>query len=141
MKMRRPHKGALAIAVVIVALIVLAAVAFGRQRTAVEGRPEDQRPRLMLLTSLPLVFGDDFGLQNGGSAALSALEGRYTVVPINSADRRELSQGRLLLMAHPLAQTAEDLMESADASLRGVKSLGKNGALSPADHLVDRATV
>jgi GGDEF domain-containing protein len=39
------------------------------------------------------------------------------------------------------AQTAEDLMESADASLRGVKSLGKNGALSPADHLVDRATV
>jgi diguanylate cyclase (GGDEF)-like protein len=39
------------------------------------------------------------------------------------------------------AQSAEDLMESADASLRGVKSQGKNGALSPADQLVDRATV
>lgn len=115
---RRPSRGALAIAVVIVALIVLAAVAFGRQRAAVEERPEGQRPRLMLLTSLPLVFGDDFGLQTGGSAALSALESRYTVVPINSADRRELSQGRLLLMAHPLAQTAEDLVD-LDRWVRG----------------------
>ena len=30
-------------------------------------------------------------------------------------------------------------MESADVSLRGVKSQSKNGALSRADQLVDRA--
>jgi GGDEF domain-containing protein len=39
------------------------------------------------------------------------------------------------------ASSAEDLMESADVSLRGVKSQGKNGALSPADRLIDRAGV
>ena len=39
------------------------------------------------------------------------------------------------------AGSAEDLMASADESLRGVKSRGKNGAFSPADQLVDRATV
>jgi len=118
MALRRPGKGALAIAAVIVALIVIAAVAFGRQHAAVEARPKGQRAKLMLLTSLPLVFGDEFGLQNGGSAALRALDSRYTVVPINSANRRDLEQARLLLMAHPLAQTAEDLVE-LDRWVRG----------------------
>ena len=118
MALRRPGKGALAIAAVIVALIVFAAVAFGRQHAAVEARPEGQRAKLMLLTSLPLLFGDEFGLQNGGSSALRALETGYTVVPINSANRRELAQAKLLLMAHPLAQTAEDLVE-LDRWVRG----------------------
>jgi diguanylate cyclase (GGDEF)-like protein len=37
------------------------------------------------------------------------------------------------------ATSAEDLIASADVSLRGVKSQGKNFALSPADRLVDPA--
>ena len=111
MELRRPSKGVLAIALVVVALIAAAAVAFGRQHAAVDARPQGARPKLMLLTSLPLVFGEQFGLQTGGSKALEALETRYIVVPIGSTNRGELSRARLLLMAHPLAQTAEDLVE------------------------------
>jgi hypothetical protein len=65
---------------------------------------------LLLLTSLPLVFGEDFSLQQSGSPALAALDSRYRVVPISIADPAELARGRLLLMAHPLAQPAEDLV-------------------------------
>jgi len=111
MELRRPNKGVLAAALVIVALIVMAAVAFGRDHGEIEARPEGQRPKLMLLTSLPLVFGEQFGLQNGGSNALSALETRYTVVPIGSTNRSELGQAKLMLMAHPLAQPAENLVD------------------------------
>ena len=67
--------------------------------------------QLLLLTSLPLVFGDQFGLDDTGSPALSALETRYRVTPIAVADGKALAQGRLLLMAHPLAQPAEALVE------------------------------
>ena len=65
---------------------------------------------LLLLTSLPLMFGEDFSLQDSGSPALDALETRYRVVPISVTDPAELAKGRLLLMAHPLAQPAEDLV-------------------------------
>jgi hypothetical protein len=72
--------------------------------------PED-RPALALLTSLPLVFGESFSLDNGGSAALSRLEQRYTVQPIGVADAASLKGQGLLLMAHPRAQPAEALVE------------------------------
>ncbi|QNP43675.1 hypothetical protein H9L15_03005 [Sphingomonas daechungensis] len=39
------------------------------------------------------------------------LETRYRVVPIGAADRASLAQGRLLLMAHALPQTAEALVD------------------------------
>ena len=71
--------------------------------------PQDQ-PTLLLLTSLPLVFGEDFSLQHNGSPALAALESRYRVLPISVADPPELAKGRLLMMAQPLAQSAEDLV-------------------------------
>ena len=106
MALRRPWPGVLAIAIAIIALIAIAAVAVGRQ-----GIGAGPRPKLALLTSLPLVFGEDFGLQNGGSKALQALEARYRVMPIGSANDGELSQTRLLLMAQPLAQPAENLVE------------------------------
>ena len=69
------------------------------------------KPTLMLLTTLPLVFGEKFGLEGGGSPALKALETRYTVTPVGVADAETLKQGRLLLMAHPLAQPAEALVD------------------------------
>ena len=68
------------------------------------------RPRLLLLTSLPLLFNEDFGLQGSGSPALKALRSHYAVVPISVADGAELAKGRLLLMAQPRAQTAENLV-------------------------------
>jgi hypothetical protein len=81
-------------------------------------RPAAERPVLLLLTSLPLVFGEDFAIDSAGSPALSALQTRYKVVPISVASPAELAKGRLLLMAHPLAQPAEDLV-ALDAWVRG----------------------
>lgn len=69
------------------------------------------RPTLLLLTTLPLMFGESFGLEGNGSPALDALETRYAVRPLAVADARSLAQGKLLLMAHPLAQPAEALVD------------------------------
>jgi hypothetical protein len=76
------------------------------------------RPTLALLTSLPLVFGERFGLDSGGSATLTRLEQHYNVLPIGVADAASLSGQRLLLMAHPRAQPAEVLVE-LDEWVRG----------------------
>jgi hypothetical protein len=59
---------------------------------------------------LPLIFGEGFSLEGGGSPAFDALQSRYRVLPISVADGPELAKGRLLLMAHPHAQRAEDLV-------------------------------
>ena len=93
-------------------LIAIAALAVaGRREASAPARADGGKPVLMLLTSLPLVFGEGFSLESGGSPALAALEQRYKVVPISVADRSNLAQGRILLMAHPLAQPAEALVD------------------------------
>lgn len=103
-------------------LAVLAAGAFAlslQERTnQLPPRPPGERRTLMLVTSLPLIFSEEFSLQSSGSPALDALETRYRVVPIGVADSRSLEQGELLLMAHPLAQPAEVLVE-LDSWVRG----------------------
>ena len=73
-------------------------------------RASARRPALLLLTSLPLLFSEDFVLSAKGSPALRRLGTSYRVVPISVADDKELAEGRLLLMAHPPAQTAENLV-------------------------------
>jgi len=65
---------------------------------------------LLFLSSLPLLFGEDFTLSGGGSSAVRRLEARYRLVPISVTSAPELAKGRLLLMAHPMAQTAENLV-------------------------------
>lgn len=103
-------------------LIAIAAAAFAlslQERTAkLPPRPADERPTLMLVTSLPLIFSEHFSLESAGSPTLDALESRYSVVPIGVADAQSLKPGDLLLMAHPLAQPAEVLVE-LDAWVRG----------------------
>jgi hypothetical protein len=89
-----------------------------RDRRHLRPRSEAQRPVLMLLTTLPLLFPEEFTLEAGGSKALTALESRYRVVPIGATDATSLKQGNLLLLAHPLAQTAEALVE-LDRWVRG----------------------
>ena len=74
-------------------------------------REASERPTLALLTSLPLMFGESFGLDGGGSPTLTRLEQRYNVVPIPVADAPSLKGQHLLLMAHPRAQPAEVLVE------------------------------
>ena len=85
---------------------------------SVQPRELADRPTLLLLTSLPLVFGESFGLDGMGSPALKALEARYKVRPVAVADAKALSQAKLLLMAHPLAQPAEALVD-LDRWVRG----------------------
>lgn len=103
--------------------IVLAALALGFVFARLEPkplppRPANERPTLMLLTSLPLMFGEGLSLQQTGSPAAKALETRYRLVPISVADPAELARGHLLLMAHPSAQPAEDLV-ALDKWVRG----------------------
>ena len=84
----------------------------------IKARPASERPRLMVVTTLPILFPEEFTLQGTGSKALTALESRYAVVPIGTTDGRSLAGGRLLLLAHPLAQTAENLV-ALDEWVRG----------------------
>src|ERR1044071_6406715 len=103
------------------ALIGVAAIAYSLGRPAPASLPPRSpahRPTLLLLTSLPLVFSEEFSLRDAGSPALKTLESRYRTVPISVSDPGELKKGRLLLMAHPLAQPAEDLV-ALDQWVRG----------------------
>jgi len=105
----------------IAAFVIAGATAIGisMKRDGVPAaRPPAERPTLALLTSLPLVFGESFGLESGGSAALTRLEQRYNVIPIGVADAASLAGQKLLLMAHPRAQPAEALVE-LDQWVRG----------------------
>ena len=111
------RRALLVVAAALIAALTAAALSF-HGPTPLPARPASQRPTLLLLTSLPLVFGEDFSLQGNGSPALTALQSRYRVVPISVANSPELARGRLLLMAHPLAQPAEDLV-ALDRWVRG----------------------
>jgi hypothetical protein len=110
---RRTRVRGLLAALLAAGLVAAAAVAFVANRKAEPPAPVDsvaRKPTLMLLTTLPLVFGEKFGLEGGGSPALSALGMHYRVLPIAVTSEYELAHGRLLLMAHPQAQTAEGLV-------------------------------
>lgn len=95
----------------LLALAAVAAWGVAGPRKLPEPRAPSERPTLALLTSLPLVFGESFGLDGGGSAALTRLEQRYHVLPVGLADAASLKGQTLLLMAHPRAQPAEVLVE------------------------------
>jgi hypothetical protein len=108
-----------------IALMAAAALAFTAVRhhfSPPQTRSLKDRPVLLLLTSLPLVFGEDFSL-NGGSPALTRLETRYRVAPISVTSPAELAKGRLLLMAQPQAQTPENLVALDDWVRRGGRVL------------------
>lgn len=110
--MTRARPGAL-----LLVLATICAVAFGLSRDGGTGQRADQ-PDLLLLTSLPLVFSEEFSLDQKGSAMLAALRSRYRVVPVDSTDPASLAKGGLLVMAQPRAQTAENLV-ALDQWVRG----------------------
>ena len=105
------HKGWLAGAALLLAAGGAIALSMTGGRQAAQQTAPAHRPSLALLTSLPLVFGEGFGLDDGGSPALRRLEEEYQVVPIAVADAASLKGQKLLLMAHPRAQPAEALVE------------------------------
>ena len=103
-----------------VTIAAAVAIAVNRREPAAPPppRPAAERPALLLLTSLPLMFAENFSLEGGGSPALKALQSRYRIVPISVTDEADLAKGRILLMAHPRAQPAEDLV-ALDQWVRG----------------------
>jgi len=105
--------------ILVAALISGAAIALGNRHgpAPLPARADADKPTLLLVTSLPLVFAENFQLA-GGSPTLTALERRYRVEPIAVTDLAGLGKGRLLLMAHPLAQPAEALVD-LDRWVRG----------------------
>ena len=110
-----------AVALLGAGLIAVAALVFVTDRRAAAPPVANAiaaKPTLMLLSSLPLVFAETFGLDGGGSPALVALAMRYRVEPIGITDARTLGHRRLLLMAHPRAQPAEALVD-LDRWVRG----------------------
>ena len=115
---RARRRALLALAAAAAVLVGAWILARGSTPEPLPPRAAKDRPTLLLLTSLPLVFGEDFSLHDNGSPALAALETRYRVVPISVAEPAELAKGRLLFMAHPLAQPAEDLV-ALDEWVRG----------------------
>jgi len=109
------RRRALLIGLVLLIAVAVAVFAVAGRRPEV---PPAKRPALLLLTSLPLVFGEDFSVHDSGSPALKALETRYRVVPISTTTAAELAKGGLLLMAHPLGQAPQDLV-ALDSWVRG----------------------
>lgn len=104
---------------VLIALLAAAALALlgalhGASPQRVPTRAAQDRPTLLLLTSLPIVFGDGFSLSAPGSPALKALKSRYRVVPISVTSPEELGRSTLALIAQPRAQPAEDLVALDD---------------------------
>lgn len=92
------------------ALVAASAVLSGIALTSRQAAPVE-RPSLTLLTSLPLIFGEQFGLEAPDSDAMARIRQDFDVVPIALADEASLDGQRLLLMAHPRAQPAEVLVE------------------------------
>ena len=113
----------LTICVVAVVAVVLIAAISHRAPAPLPPRAPNERPVLLLLTSLPLMFGEEFSLEQNGSPALKTLGTRYRVVPISVTDRAELAKGTLLLMAQPQAQPAEDLVVLDTWVRRGGRAL------------------
>ena len=110
--MTRPGGRAwLAALAAIVVLAVAAVLLWQRPPPAPPPRAAAERPPLMSVTSLPLLFGGTMSLDDNGSPALSALESRYRIVPIGVTDAAGLRGGGLLLMAHANAQPAEALVD------------------------------
>jgi hypothetical protein len=115
-KQRRRAVAAAIGALLIVAAVVAALIMEG-PRPGFPPRAADERPTLLLLTSLPIVFPSEVTLDSKPEPALAALRSRYALVPIGVADAKSLDGHRLLLMAQPQAQPAEDLV-ALDAWVR-----------------------
>ncbi len=77
--------------------------------------PDTARPELYLLTPLPLLWSESFGLDQPGSPALKALEQAFRVRPVDLPS--QVPEGALLLAAQPRALPAEELV-ALDAWMR-----------------------
>jgi hypothetical protein len=84
--------------------------ALARDDAKVVQTAEPSRPRLLVLTSLPILFGEGFSLNANAPPVLKQLQQHYRLEPISVTAPDELAKGRILLMAQPRAQTPENLV-------------------------------
>lgn len=84
--------------------LVLAAGACGDGKTA----PSGPKPDLHLMTSLPLLFGESFGLQFAKPDITRAIEERFTIKSVDLPS--QVPAGATLIMAQPRALPAEELV-------------------------------
>jgi hypothetical protein len=117
-RVKRLRVAATVAALAAIALALVAVALWPRSPGQLPPRRANERPPLMLATSLPLVFGETLSLDGNGSPALTALERRYRIVPIGITDTASLRGGSLLLRAHANAQPAEALVD-LDRWVRG----------------------
>lgn len=94
--------------------MLLAAAACQPVEEAGEPVAVEEAPQLLVLSSLPLRFTDGFSLEAAPSPLHEALDADFSLVAIEAASPEALAQGDLLLMAHPRAQTAENLVALDD---------------------------
>lgn len=90
------------------AAVLLLATALAACKAETRAPAEGVRPDLALLTSLPIAFGESFGLDQQRSSLLAALEAGFSVRPVDGPE--QLRPGSLLLAVQPQALTAERLV-------------------------------
>jgi len=78
------------------------------------------RPELMLMTALPIIWGEKgaFDPSSRPAAAYTALQREFSVRPLDVLDQTSLGSGRLLLLAQPRALAPEELV-ALDEWVRG----------------------
>lgn len=76
-----------------------------------ERRVATERPDLMLMTALPIIWGEKgaFDPESRPAAAYNALQREFAVRPLDYLDERTLGSGRLLLLAQPRALAPSEL--------------------------------
>lgn len=82
--------------------------------------PDPARPELMLMTALPIVWGEGGAFDPSSRPALAyrMLEEEFRIRPLDLLDARELTKGRLLLLAQPRVLAPQELV-ALDAWIRG----------------------
>ena len=88
-------------------------------------RPVGERQDLMLLSALPLVWGELGPLDDRArpAAAYGALEREFRIRPLDALDARSLGSGGLLLAAQPRALAPEELVALDDWVRGGGRAL------------------
>lgn len=97
------------------ASLLLVALALGGCKAGPDAPAQAARSELALLTSLPIAFGESFGLDQQRSPLLEELEASFTVTAVDGPE--QLRPGGLLLAVQPQALTAERLV-ALDAWVR-----------------------
>ncbi len=88
-------------------------------------RPVAARPELLLMTGLPIVWGETGPFDPAGrpAAAYRLLQQEYAVRPLDHLDARTLSGGRLMLLAQPRMLEPTELVALDDWVRRGGRLL------------------